>query len=260
MNVTELLRESMKIKPASGRAARQKTSTPKDVIRMNYNENAYGMSEKTKQAILDAALDSYMYQDFYAVDIKEQLAAFYGLTKDHVLIGSGSSAIIDMLGEVFINYGDEVVYCMPSYEAFPDMVSDNGGIRVEVPVDEDYRFDLDAMLAAITPRTKMAIVVNPNNPTGTYVKSARVEEFVRRLPSHVLAVVDEAYCEYVTDPDHYSLVRMIREGYEKPLIVLRTFSKIYGLAGLRIGYALHSLPKEAVEICTPPESHVPSTT
>lgn len=113
---------------------------------------------------MEDVADNYMYQDFYAVDIRKKLAARYGLTPDHILIGSGSSAVIDMLGEVFINYGDEIVYCSPSYEAFPDMVSDNGGVRVEVPLTKDYKFDLDGMLAAVTDKTKMVIVVNPNNP------------------------------------------------------------------------------------------------
>lgn len=238
MNVEALLRDSMRTKPASNRGARQKTSTPTGCTRMNFNENNYGMSDRVKQAIIDASLTSYMYQDFYAIDIKDKLAEVYGLTRDHILVGSGSSAIIDMIGEVFINYGDEVVYCMPSYEAFPDMVSDNGGVRVEVPVDAEYRYDLAGMRAAITDKTKIAVVVNPNNPTGTYVKSAEVEAFVRSLPDHVLAVVDEAYFEYVDDDEHYSLIRMIQEGYDRPLVVLRTFSKIYGLAGLRMGYAV----------------------
>ena len=117
MNVECLLRDSMKTKPKSNRGARQKTSTPKNVTRMNYNENPYGMSDEVKKAVTDASLNSYMYQDFYAVDLKKQLADLYGLTIDHVCIGAGSSAIIDMLGEVFINYGDEVVYCAPTYEA-----------------------------------------------------------------------------------------------------------------------------------------------
>lgn len=237
MEVTSLLRESMKTKPVSKRGARQKTSTPKDVTRMNYNENPYGMSDKVKDAVVEATLSSYMYQDFFAVDLKDKLAEMYNLTHDHVLVGSGSSAIIDMIGEVFINYGDEIVYCSPTYEAFPDMVSDNGGVRVELPLDENFCYDLDAMLAAVTEKTKMVVIVNPNNPTGTYVNSAKVEEFIRKLPSHVIAVVDEAYFEYVDDPTHYSLIKMIQEGYDKPLIVLRTFSKIYGMAGLRIGYA-----------------------
>lgn len=238
MEVKGLLRESIKVKPASKRGARQKTSTPRGVIRMNFNENAYGMSEQVKKVLVEDAADNYMYQDFYAVDIRNKLAARYDLTPDHILIGSGSSAVIDMLGEVFINYGDEIVYCMPSYEAFPDMVSDNGGIRVEIPLTKDFKFDLEGMLAAVNERTKMVVVVNPNNPTGTYVSSAEVEAFVRKLPPHVLAVVDEAYFEYVDDPEHYSLINMVRDGYDKPLIVLRTFSKIYGLAGLRVGYAV----------------------
>lgn len=237
MNVTALLRESMKTKPASNRGARQKTSTPKDVTRMNYNENPYGMSDRVKETVIQASLNSYMYQDFYAVELKEQLAELYRLTKDHVTIGAGSSAIIDMIGEVFINYGDEVVYCSPTYEAFPDMVSDNGGIRVSIPLDENFCYDLDAMYRAITDKTKMVILCNPNNPTGTYVHSSRAEEFIRRLPEHVIAVVDEAYFEYVDDPTHYSMIKLIQEGYQKPVIVLRTFSKIYGMAGLRIGYA-----------------------
>ncbi|MFV0411639.1 MAG: pyridoxal phosphate-dependent aminotransferase [Oscillospiraceae bacterium] len=238
MNISTMLRESIRAKPASKRSARQKTSTPKNVTRMNLNENAYGMSEVVKKVLIDAVADNYMYQDFYAVDIREKLAENYALTPDHVLVASGSSAVIDMLGEVFINYGDEIVYCSPSYEAFPDMVSDNGGVRVEVPLTGDYKFDLDGMLAAITDKTKMVIVVNPNNPTGSYIPSAEVEAFVKKLPPHVLPVVDEAYFEYVTTPGHYSLIEMIQKEYDRPLIVLRTFSKIYGLAGLRIGYAI----------------------
>lgn len=237
MNVTNLLRESMKTKPASKRGARQKTATPKDVTRMNYNENPYGMSASVKNILGTAALNSYMYQDFNAVDLKVQLANMYGLTKDHVVVGAGSSAIIDMIGEVFINYGDEVVYCAPTYEAFPDMISDNGGVRVPLPLDSNFCYDLNAMYNAITEKTKIAIICNPNNPTGTYVNSAKVEDFIRKLPDNVIAVVDEAYYEYVDDSTHYSMIKLIQEGYEKPVIVLRTFSKIYGMAGLRVGYA-----------------------
>lgn len=154
MNISEMLRDSIRAKPASKRSTRQRTSTPKNVTRMNLNENAYGMSEVVKKVLIDAAGDNYMYQDFYAVDIREKLAEHYDVTPDHVLVASGSSAVIDMLGEVFINYGDEIVYCAPSYEAFPDMISDNGGVRVEVPLTADYKFDLDGMLAALLKKPK----------------------------------------------------------------------------------------------------------
>ena len=238
MEIKALLRESMKVKPASNRGARQKTSTPKDVIRMNYNENPYGMSEAVKRAVTNAAVTSSMYQDFFAVDIKDKIAEMYGLTHDNILIGSGSSSAIDMIGEIFLNYGDEVVYSMPSYDAFPDMASDNGAVRVEIPLDKDFNYDLDAMLAAVNEKTKILVVVNPNNPTGTYIDSAKLEAFIRKIPEHVLVVVDEAYVDYITAPGYYSMIKMIQEGYDRPLIVLRTFSKIYGMAGLRIGYAV----------------------
>lgn len=238
MQVETLLRRSIREKPASKRGARQKKSSPDGLVRMNLNENAYGMSETVREALAASVADNSMYQDFYAYEIRKKVADLYGLSPDNILIGAGSSAVIDMLGEVFINYGDEILYCAPTYEAFPDMVSDNGGVRVEVPLTDDYKFDLAALRAAVTDKTKMVILVNPNNPTGTRVPAAEVEAFVRSLPDHVLAVVDEAYFEYVDASDHYSLIRMIQQGYDKPLIVLRTFSKIYGLAGLRIGYAV----------------------
>ena len=135
---------------------------------MNYNENPYGMSDEVKKSSYGCFPQQLYVSGFLCSRSKKRLADLYGLTVDHVCIGAwDSSAIIDMLGEVFINYGDEVVYCAPTYEAFPDMVSDNGGVRVVLPLTDDYCYDLDAMLATITDKTKMVIVCNPNNPTGT---------------------------------------------------------------------------------------------
>ena len=266
-NVTALLRDSMKVKPASKRGARQKTSTPKGVTRLNYNENNYGPAPEVTKLLIDSIGRVNEYQDFFAIDLKQKIADFYGLDKtaetasetnefgegskpeDYVIIGAGSSAVIDMLGEIFINPGDEVVYCMPSYESFPDMVNDYGGKRVEIPLTADYHFDLDGMYEAVTEKTKLVVVVNPNNPTGTYINGAKIEEFIRKVhekaarlhpddDQDVVVIVDEAYYEYVDDPTHYSMIEMIQKGYDRPLIVQRTFSKAYGLAGLRIGYAI----------------------
>lgn len=238
MEIETLLKNCIRNKPVSRRGARQKTSTPKGVIRMNYNENPYGMSEKVKQAILDATADSSQYQDFFGVDLRRAIGAFHGLNEDHVLIGAGSSASIDMIGEIFLNEGEEVVYGTPSYEAFPDMISDNGGVRVPVPLTKDYRFDLPAMRKAVNEKTKLVIIVNPNNPTGTIREGEELKDFIRSLPPTVIPVIDEAYADYVTDPGYESMISLIQEGYDRPLIVLRTFSKIYGLAGLRVGYAI----------------------
>lgn len=266
-NVTALLRDSMKVKPASKRGARQKTSTPKGVTRLNFNENNYGPAPEVTKLLIDSIGRVNEYQDFFAIDLKQKIADFYGLDKtaeaasetnefgenskpeDYVIIGAGSSAVIDMLGEIFINPGDEVVYCMPSYESFPDMVNDYGGKRVEIPLTADYHFDLDGMYEAVTEKTKLVVVVNPNNPTGTYINGAKIEKFIRKVhekaarlhpddDQDVVVIVDEAYYEYVDDPTHYSMIEMVQKGYDRPLIVQRTFSKAYGLAGLRIGYAI----------------------
>lgn len=266
-NVTALLRDSMKVKPASKRGARQKTSTPKGVTRLNFNENNYGSAPEVTKLLIDSIGRVNEYQDFFAIDLKQKIADFYGLDKtakaasetnefgedskpeDYVIIGAGSSAVIDMLGEIFINPGDEVVYCMPSYESFPDMVNDYGGKRVEIPLTADYHFDLDGMYEAVTEKTKLVVVVNPNNPTGTYINGAKIEKFIRKVhekaarlhpddDQDVVVIVDEAYYEYVDDPTHYSMIEMVQKGYDRPLIVQRTFSKAYGLAGLRIGYAI----------------------
>lgn len=266
-NVTALLRDSMKAKPASKRGARQKTSTPKGVTRLNFNENNYGPAPEVTKLLIDSIGRVNEYQDFFAIDLKQKIADFYGLDKtaeaasetnefgenskpeDYVIIGAGSSAVIDMLGEIFINPGDEVVYCMPSYESFPDMVNDYGGKRVEIPLTVDYHFDLDGMYEAVTEKTKLVVVVNPNNPTGTYINGAKIEKFIRKVhekaarlhpddDQDVVVIVDEAYYEYVDDPTHYSMIEMVQKGYDRPLIVQRTFSKAYGLAGLRIGYAI----------------------
>ncbi len=266
-NATALLRDSMKVKPASKRGARQKTSTPKGVTRLNYNENNYGPAPEVKKLLADSIGRVNEYQDFFAIDLKQKIAHFYGLDKtaeaasecnefgesskpeDYVIVGAGSSAVIDMLGEIFINPGDEIVYCMPSYESFPDMTNDYGGKRVEIPLTADYHFDLDGMYEAVTEKTKLVVVVNPNNPTGTYINGAKIEEFIRKVhekaaalhqddEQDVIIIVDEAYYEYVDDSAHYSMIEMIQKGYDRPLIVQRTFSKAYGLAGLRIGYAI----------------------
>lgn len=238
MQIKELLRESMKLKPTSNRASRKKTSSPKGVVRLNYNENPFGMSPKVAKTLLDATTKSHMYPDFYAIDLKDSIADMYHLTRDNVITGSGSSAIIDMVGAVFLNPGDEVIFCDPTFEAFRDMANDNGATPVAIPLDDKYCYDLDAMYEAITDNTKIIVICNPNNPTGTYVSAKKVEEFIRKVSDNILVMVDEAYIQYIEDPAHYSMIKLIQEGIRKPIIVLHTFSKIYGMAGVRVGYGV----------------------
>lgn len=240
MDYKTLLRNSIKALPESKRAARQPVSsyTTPDIYRMNYNESPYGPSPAALKALAEASRRPNIYPDWFSVELKTNFARLHGLpSMMNVCTASGSSAIINMLGEIFLNEGDEVVLGDPSYEAFRDVTNVAGAVPVMVPLDEEMHYDFDKMLSAITPKTKMLVVVNPNNPTGTFSDSKEVEAFVRKVPEHVLVVVDEAYLEFVSKPDTYSMIKMINEGYEKPLVVLKTFSKAYGMAGLRIGTA-----------------------
>lgn len=237
----ELLRDPMKVKPESLRAARKQSSnTPSGVYRLNYNESHFGLGPIGKKALAEACETPFVYPDWFSVELKTNLAKLYDLEFENIVVGPGSSAMINMLGELFINPGDEFVFGDPSYEAFRDVANDYGAVTVPVPLDDEMNYDLDAMLAAITPKTKIVVVVNPNNPTGTFIDSAKLEEFIRKVPSHVITVIDEAYMEFVTADNSYSMLKLIKEGLDKPLIVLRTFSKIYGMAGLRVGYAITS--------------------
>lgn len=240
MDYTTLLRKSIKALPESKRAARQPVSsyTTPDIYRLNYNESPYGPSPVALEALAEACKRPNIYPDWFSVDLKTEFAKLHGLPgMMNVCTATGSSAIINMLGEIFLNIDDEVVLGDPSYEAFRDVTNVAGAKPVMVPLDSEMKYDFDKMLGAITPKTKMLVVVNPNNPTGTYADSKKLEEFIRKVPEHVLVVIDEAYLEFVSKPETYSMIKLINEGYEKPLLVLKTFSKAYGMAGVRIGAA-----------------------
>lgn len=240
MDYKYLLREPIKKKPQSLRAARLKSSnTPPHVYRMNFNESPYGISPKGAAALAEAIKTPYVYPDWFGIDLKTAICKRYkNLSIANIVTGAGSSALIDMLGEIFINPGDEVILGDPSYEAFRDVANDFGATPVMIPMDANMKYDLDAMLGAINEKTKMVVICNPNNPTGTYIDSAEIEAFVKKVPKHVISVIDEAYYEFVEKEGHYSLIKLIEESYENPVIVLRTFSKMYGLAGIRIGYSV----------------------
>lgn len=240
MDYRTLLRDSIKALPESKRAARQPVSsyTTPDIYRLNYNESPYGPSPKAIKALEEACKRPNIYPDWFSVELKTNFAKLHGLPDMmHVCTATGSSSLINILGEVFLNPGDEVVLGDPSYEAFRDTVNVAGATPVMVPLDSNMNYDLDAMFAAITPKTKMMVICNPNNPTGTFTDSAKLEAFIKKIPESVLVVIDEAYLEFVSKPETYSMIKLIKEGYDKPLLILKTFSKAYGMAGLRIGVA-----------------------
>ncbi|MEU8772379.1 histidinol-phosphate transaminase [Streptomyces sp. NPDC048606] len=199
------------------------------------NENPYGPLPSVVEAIREEALAVNRYPDNHCVELIAALAARLGVAEDEIAVGTGSVDVTRMLLEAVAEPGAEVVHAWRSFEAYPFLIGLSGATPVEVPL-RDGAHDLPAMADAITARTRLVLVCNPNNPTGSVVRRGELEAFLDRVPADCLVVVDEAYHEYVRDaevPDALTL----RAG-RPHLVVLRTFSKAYGLAGLRVGYAV----------------------
>ena len=207
-------------------------------IKLASNETTHGPLPGVADAIAEAARTVNRYPDNRNTELVEVLAQRLGVTPEQVAIGCGSVALCQELVQITSGPGDEVVYAWRSFEAYPVVTQVAGATAVTVPLTPGHVHDLDAMLAAITPQTRLIFVCNPNNPTGTAVGRAALERFLDAVPRNVLVVLDEAYFEYLrlheTDfPDGVEL------GRDRPnVVVLRTFSKAYGLAGLRVGYAV----------------------
>jgi histidinol-phosphate aminotransferase len=204
-------------------------------IKIASNETVHGPLPGVRAAIEKAADNINRYPDNGYVELKERLAKHVDFAPEHISVGCGSVSLCQQLIQITSTVGDEVLFGWRSFEIYPLQVRTAGATPVEVPLT-DYTYDLDAMLAAITERTRLIFVCNPNNPTSTVVDPDALARFVEAVPSHILIALDEAYVEYIRDgllPDSFGLVRK-----HSNAVVLRTFSKAYGLAGLRIGYAV----------------------
>lgn len=209
----------------------------KEVITLAYNENPLKSSPKALEAIRAELDKAYMYPDGGSLDLRNALAKKYGLEPSQIAIGTGGDHVIVMIAEAFVNEGDEVIVPEPSFVTYNSATVIAGGRLIRVPAKkENLVLDLEAMAAAITERTKIIFLCNPNNPTSTIVSRREVDAFLAKVPGHCLVVFDEAYFEYVSAPDYPDALDYIKEG--KNVISIRTFSKMYGLAGLRIGYAI----------------------
>ncbi len=206
-----------------------------EVVKLASNEFPQPPFAEVKQAILAAIDDLNRYPDGDSTDLRAALAEHYGVRPAQVAVGAGSCELLLLLGDVLLEKGDEVVFADPSFVVYNDVCLMHQATAVKVPL-ADFAHDLDAMAAAVTPRTKMVIVCNPNNPTGTYVPVEGIRRLVEAVPDDVLVVVDEAYNEFVTAPDSQDALKLL--GEHENVVVLRTFSKIYGLCGLRVGYGL----------------------
>ena len=223
-------------KPAQGTDGRP-------AYKLSSNENPYPPLPGVLEAAVAAAGDVNRYPDMGCTGLIAELAQRLAVPESHIATGTGSVGVAQSLIQATAGPGDEVIYAWRSFEAYPIITQINGATSVQVPLRADASHDLDAMLAAVTERTRLIFVCNPNNPTGTVVRRAELERFLDAVPADVLIVLDEAYTEFVRDaevPDGIELYR------DRPNVcVLRTFSKAYGLAGLRVGFAVGHEPVAA---------------
>ncbi|MEE6281750.1 histidinol-phosphate transaminase [Georgenia sp. MJ170] len=205
-------------------------------FKLSSNENPFPPLPGVVAAVADAAADLNRYPDLAATELVARIAAHVGVNEDRVVVGNGSVAVLETVLQAACRPGDEVIHAWRSFEAYPIAVQLARATSVRVPVTADGRHDLPAMAAAITDRTRVVLVCSPNNPTGTVVHEDEMRAFLAAVPREVLVVLDEAYIEFVRDPEVADGLALLAEF--KNLMLLRTFSKAYGLAGMRVGYAL----------------------
>src|SRR3954452_15980879 len=205
-------------------------------IKLASNEGPFGPFPAAQEAIARATAELNRYPDGGVYCLHAALAERHGVALDEVCVGAGADGCIDMLSQAILDPRDEIVCGWPSFPSYVIYARKQGAETTLVPL-VDHRYDLDALLGAVTPRTKLVYICHPNNPTGTMSTVDELDAYFERAPEHILTVVDQAYFEYIDRPDYPDAVeRYLKEGHR--VVVLRTFSKIYGLAGLRVGYAV----------------------
>ncbi len=203
------------------------------ITKLASNEGPYPPFPRAVDAIQRAAAEQNLYPDPGAWGVRDALAERHGLPAERIVVGNGMDSLIKVLCMTFLDPGDEIVMCWPSFVSYRQGATVEAATWSPVPLDPGGAYDLDALAAAVTPATKIVVVVSPNNPTGGVVQDADLRRFLDALPAHVLPVLDEAYFEYLPPGSHDGMA-LLREG--RCLVVMRTFSKAYGLAGLRVGW------------------------
>lgn len=206
-----------------------------EVIKLASNENPFGCSPRVQAVLKEEIANISLYPDGSAVELAGALAEYHHVNSDQIIFGCGSDEIIALIARAFFLPGDESVMADQTFSVYKSNADIEGAKSIEVPL-KDGVHDLEGMLQAIGPKTKIVWICNPNNPTGTIVPNSELTSFLDRVPEQVLVVLDEAYAEYVADPTYSDSISLL-EKYSN-LVVLRTFSKIYGLASLRIGYGV----------------------
>ena len=207
-------------------------------IKLASNENPWGPSPRAVEAITQVLTGLHRYPDGSSYYLTEALAAWLGAGMDEIVLGNGSNEVIEFLVKSFVQPGDEVITSHPSFLMYQKFVQIRGGENIVLPL-KDMQHDLEAIATRVTERTKLIFLDNPNNPCGTFIGPGRFAEFVRQLPETVIVVLDEAYVDFVVPEERIDVLSYIRNAESLPAVVaLRTFSKAFGLAGLRLGYGL----------------------
>ncbi|CAN7428858.1 histidinol-phosphate transaminase [Caballeronia sp. LjRoot31] len=206
-----------------------------DIVKLASNENPLGMPESAKLAMAQAMQELGRYPDANGFDLKAALSERYGVPPEWITLGNGSNDILEIAAHAFVEKGQSIVYAQYSFAVYALATQGLGARAIVVPAVK-YGHDLEAMLAAIADDTRLVFVANPNNPTGTFIDGRTLEAFIARVPRHVAIVLDEAYTEYLSKSKRYDSIEWVRR-YPN-LLVSRTFSKAFGLAGLRVGFAI----------------------
>jgi histidinol-phosphate aminotransferase len=206
-----------------------------NIVKLASNENPFGIPESARQAMAAAAAELGRYPDANGFALKAALAKRYDVPAEWITLGNGSNDILEIAAHAFVQSGQSVVYSQYSFAIYALAAQGVGARGIAAPA-RDYGHDLDAMLAAIEADTRLLYIANPNNPTGTFIPAAEIEAFLAKVPAHVAVVLDEAYNEYLEAKDQFESTQWVRRFPN--LIVSRTFSKAYGLAGLRVGFAI----------------------
>jgi histidinol-phosphate aminotransferase len=207
------------------------------VVKMCSNENPFGVSLMAAAAMHDEIENIFNYADPEPENaLREKIAQSVGVKAQNILITSGAAYALNFVGEVFIQPGDECILCSPTYPPYYSIILKNGGNIVDVPMTSDLKFNFDGIVAALTDKTKVIFICNPNNPTGCTVYREEMLKFVERIPEDVILVMDEAYVQFSKDPAALTMVPVL--AYKNNIVVVQTFSKLYGLAGIRVGYAV----------------------
>lgn len=207
-----------------------------DIIKLASNENPLGPSPKATDAIQETLKNMHFYPDSNSYDLKKKINALTEQDEAGIMVGNGSDELLKLIAETFLSPGDEVILAQPTFSEYEFTATIMGAKCVKIPLNAGFTHDLEAMEKAITEKTKIIYVCNPNNPTGTVVTESELDEFMEIVSNDILVIFDEAYIEYVNNPEFISGLKYLNQG--RNVIILRTFSKIYGLAGLRIGYGL----------------------